>query len=95
MTDEHITLTESGAWKARAVHRLPPEEKFAAQELTNVRGRLRHGAAESLQAPIVTQQDQSTPVALELALLLRSPLSSFSRVLASPASISSTALGSS
>ena len=57
MTDEHTILTASGVGKARAVHRKPREEKFVATELKKVRGFPWNGASESLQAPIVTQQD--------------------------------------
>ena len=58
MTDEHISLTENGAQKARSLHRVPPEERFVISELQKVRGLPWNGGAENLKATIVTQQDQ-------------------------------------
>ena len=58
MTDEHIVLTVDGVREARSVHRLPREERCVTSELTKIRGLPWNGTAETLQAPIVTQQDQ-------------------------------------
>ena len=57
-TDEHIILIESGVRMARSVHLVPLEERFVASELKKMRGLPWKGAAETLGATIVTQQDQ-------------------------------------
>ena len=58
MTDEHIILTENGVQKARSLHHVPPEGRFAISGLKKVRGLLWNGRAENLKATIVTQHDQ-------------------------------------
>ena len=60
MTDEHITLTESGVEKAKSLHRVPLEDKFVINEL-EVRGLLWNSRAETLKATIVTQQEKGLP----------------------------------
>ena len=60
MTDEHITLTESGVEKAKSLHRVPLEDKFVINEL-EVRGLLWNSRAETLKATIVTQQEKGPP----------------------------------
>ena len=58
LTDEHLILTENGVKKARSVRRVPVDLRCAMSELKKVKGLPWNGAAENLQAPIISQQDQ-------------------------------------
>ena len=58
MTNKHLILTETCVNKARSMHMLTQEERYVAEELHGMHGLPWDGAAETLDTPIVPQQDQ-------------------------------------
>ena len=58
MTNDHTMLTMNSVRKIKSVLRLPMEERCVTSELTKIRGLPWNGTSETLQAPIVTHQDQ-------------------------------------